>query len=199
MIDLEDLKARLLKRPKNFLYAGNLDLSYWGFTPLGKHRDSDLLDQSNYDYALEALKDADPDAVDEIHSSHFAVGWYDNLMVDTRNEKVLQCLAELLERLENYPILDESDLSQREWNQAQVAYDDWAAWDVRKMIEEAGIQALLDEDGDYSPSPENEDKVRGIVADAIMAYNASSGVYEDSDLLERLHQEFDPEEEVACL
>lgn len=85
------------------------------------NRDSGLLDQSNaaaIEKALESFTDGDdPDVVIESHG-HWAVGHVDGFSVRVfRNDEItnaFQVYHELAERMDNYPILDESDYSERE-------------------------------------------------------------------------------------
>lgn len=87
------------------------------------HRDSGLLAQSNARVVtkkLEPFTDGeDPDVVTESHS-HWAVGYIDGFSIrvfkDGEITPAFQVWHELAERMENYPILDESDYSQREYH-----------------------------------------------------------------------------------
>ena len=86
------------------------------------HRDSGLLDQSNASVISKALDkftgDDDSTVVGESHN-HWAVGWiegYSILVYDGDNNptEAVQVLYELLLRLDDYPILDEEDYSEKE-------------------------------------------------------------------------------------
>lgn len=187
---LAELKAGMLKRPSDFAYYGNLDLSVWGFAPIGRHRDSDLLTLSNFDTALAILRKVSGKSVEVMHTSHWAVGWYDHVMVRVTAKKTMQALLEICDRLDNYPVLDEEDWSMREYEQACEAYDAWARHDVAKLAQDKGIKILLDEDGDYDPAPKDEETVKSLVADAIMDYNPSEGSYSDEHLAELLAEAF---------
>lgn len=87
------------------------------------HRDSGLLDQSNASVItkkLEPFTDGDdPDVVMESHS-HWAVGHIDGFSIRVfKNGEITDAFRtyhELAERMEHYPILDESDYSQREYD-----------------------------------------------------------------------------------
>jgi len=191
---LEELKAGMLERPKDFAYWGNLDLSVWGFAPFGQHRDSDLLTQSNFDAAVKELRSVSGKSVQIMHVNHWAVGWYDHVMVRTTATKTMAKVLELCERLDNYPALDEDDWSNREYEQACDAYDNWAKHDVGKLAEEAGIKALLDEDGYYDPKPEDEEAIKSLVAHAILDYNPSEGSYNYDSLRDMMREAF-PEQQ----
>lgn len=85
------------------------------------HRDSGLLDQSNaaaIESAMEPFTEGDePDVVMESHS-HWAVGHVDGFSVRVfRNGEITEAFRkyhELAESLADYPILNESDYSERE-------------------------------------------------------------------------------------
>ncbi len=110
------------------------------------NRDSGLLDQSNaavIGKALHPFSEGDaPDVRFESHN-HWAVGHVDGFSIrvfkDGQITDAFRVLADLNERMEDYPILDESDYSDREWEatyenvQSAVKYmrpqfvlpDDW--------------------------------------------------------------------------
>jgi hypothetical protein len=89
------------------------------------HRDSGLLDVSNAGVItkkLEPFTDGDdPDVVFESHG-HWAVGHIDGFSVrvfkDGEITDAFRTLHELAERMANYPILGETDYSQREYDAA---------------------------------------------------------------------------------
>lgn len=85
------------------------------------HRDSGLLDQSNahvINTALEPFTDGDdPDVVMESHN-HWAVGHIDGFSIrvfrDGQITDAFRKYHELAEAMDQYPILDENDYSERE-------------------------------------------------------------------------------------
>ena len=103
------------------------------------HRDSGLLDQSNasvIEKALEPFTEGnDPDVVFESHS-HWAVGHVDgaSLRVFDQHGNITEAFRvyfELLEQQEAYPVLDESDYSQREYDETLSNIVD-AAWRLKR-------------------------------------------------------------------
>lgn len=85
------------------------------------HRDSGLLDQSNaaaIAKALEPFTDDDPDVTFESHG-HFLVGHIDGFSIRViRGGEITEAFKvyhELVERMDHYPVLDESDYSEREY------------------------------------------------------------------------------------
>jgi hypothetical protein len=98
------------------------------------HRDSGLLDQSNAAATAAALgpftKGDDPDAVPERHR-HWACGWIDGFSVRVFRQgeitEAFRTYHELARRLADYPVLDETDYSNREY-EATVQNISEAAW-----------------------------------------------------------------------
>jgi len=102
------------------------------------NRDSSLLDQSNahvISKAMESFTEGDdPDVVFESHS-HWAVGHVDGFslrVLDASGEitEAFNAYHELAERLDDYPILDESDYSDREFEATLDNIKD-AAWRLK--------------------------------------------------------------------
>jgi hypothetical protein len=85
-----------------------------------KTRDSDYLYQSNYDAYKQLLNDAHVRFY-ELHFNHWGCGWIDQLVIKAinKNGKVskafMTCLS-IQEQLDNYPVLDEDDYSNREYD-----------------------------------------------------------------------------------
>lgn len=124
------------------------------------NRDSGLLDQSNAAIIAKALvpftEGDDPDVVFESHH-HWAVGHIDGFSVRVfkrgRITKAFRTYHELSERMDDYPILDESDYSERELNATLENIAD-SAWRLKNEF-------TLPEDwvGDvYSWFSENNDR-----------------------------------------
>jgi hypothetical protein len=105
------------------------------------NRDSGLLDQSNAAVIAKLLRPLaegdDPDVVFESHS-HWAVGHVNGFSLRVfRNEQITEAFRkyhELAEQLEAYPVLDESDYSNREY-EATVQNIEDAAWRLKSDYE----------------------------------------------------------------
>jgi hypothetical protein len=113
----------------------------------GIHRDSDAWEKSNFDNALEMLggegsgEVQDPDNPDEPlpavvveHSGHFAVGWVENILVHQDADDKVAILQDIMDRLEEYPLLNEDDVSSREYDEMVQAFGDYGASDFRKEM-----------------------------------------------------------------
>jgi hypothetical protein len=105
------------------------------------HRDSGLLDQSNAAVIEKAMKPFadgdDSDVVFESHS-HWAVGHTDGFSIqvfkDGQITKAFETYHALARQLDDYPILDESDYSNREV-EATLENIEGAAWRLKSDIE----------------------------------------------------------------
>ena len=107
---------------------------------IGRNRDSDHLAQSNFDCALKALGGESDDV--EVHRfGHWACGWLEIIIVrpdtDAANEatEIESCLAD-------YPLLDENDLSKREY---EAYNEEWESWGAREFRSELVRKLDLDE------------------------------------------------------
>ena len=107
------------------------------------NRDAGLLDQSNSDQIAKLLapfaEGDDPDVVFESHS-HWAVGHVDgfSIRVHGKDGRITQAFKEfcgIKQKLDDYPILNEEDYSQREY---QATLENYATemWAVRKELPE---------------------------------------------------------------
>lgn len=101
------------------------------------HRDSGLLDQSNAAAIKKALEPFmqgdDPDVLAE-HHRHWAVGWIDGVSIRVfrrgRITKAFKTYHELVERLTDYPVLNDEDYSRREYEATLENITD-SAWRLK--------------------------------------------------------------------
>ena len=116
------------------------DAENWGIL-YTSHRDSGLLGQSNasaVEKALEPFTEGDdPDVVFESHT-HWAVGHVDGFSIrvfrDTQITDAFRAYHELTERMADYPVLDEEDYSNREYEATLENLTD-AAWRLKNEFE----------------------------------------------------------------
>lgn len=86
---------------------------------LGQNRDSDALTRSNFESMLEALGGENEDAGVEVHRfGHWACGWYELILIRADSVDKLELARVQLNRLDNYPVLDEYHWSQLESDEA---------------------------------------------------------------------------------
>ena len=120
-MNIQEIAEEALRKPEYFAYFGDLDEEVWG-RMFSKHRDSDLLGLSNWDAICEEMSKYEHDWQVEEYN-HWAVGWVVQGRVrvyDKQNNYTAGFLhaVEIWERLQEYPVLDEDDLSRRELEQA---------------------------------------------------------------------------------
>ena len=103
-------------------YIGH-DWSGW-IVFLGKNRDSDVLTLSNFDTALEDLGGEIDGKIEVRSANHWACGWIEQIMIrfEPKNHIKLKKALKMKKALEDYPVLDESDFSEREHEER----NDWA-------------------------------------------------------------------------
>jgi hypothetical protein len=130
------------QRFESFMWFRDLeDSENWSIV-YTSNRDSGLLEQSNAAVIKKTMEPFtegdDPDVVMERHN-HWAVGHIDGFSIrvfDQHGEitEAFQAYYELLERMDNYPILDEDDYSNRE---AEATFENIvdAAWRLKHEYE----------------------------------------------------------------
>lgn len=94
----------------------------WEFALLGgTHRDVGTVDQSNAEVIAKMLEEIDPDQDHwgHLEASHWAVGWYRHLIIDTGHEPIMKVLRDCMAALDSYPILDE-----RHWCDLELGLHD---------------------------------------------------------------------------
>jgi hypothetical protein len=99
----DQMRMKLWERAEN--YMGENFYEYFVF--LGKHRDSDPIDVSNFRVALKRFDD-DADIV-VARSNHWLVGWIEVILIHQSDEITIGHAEDILAELENYPVLDHED------------------------------------------------------------------------------------------
>ncbi len=140
----EEYIETCLKRPDSFIYYGDLENPPWGWTHVSHHRDSDLLDESNWETISKDLLERFPDSFVIERSNHFLVGWCEQLRVNTEDLEAIDALLEWQESLDNYPVADDEDYSQHEHEAALEAWDDYLAGDLCKELAEESPELFID-------------------------------------------------------
>lgn len=107
------------------------DVNEWGqpsgvryiTTPLGTHRDAEALNESNWSVINPTMDKADSFGHVSEHAGTFVHtegsclnGWNDSVMVRIDDAVALREAMNFVNALSDYPVLDEEDYSQREWD-----------------------------------------------------------------------------------
>lgn len=108
----------LWSRPSN--YVGESWENY--YVGPSQNRDSDALERSNFDSALAALG-GESETVIVVREGHFLCGWVEWIAVYRfNNHQAVETLADIVERLEDYPVIDEDHLSEVEFEEASEVW-----------------------------------------------------------------------------
>lgn len=134
-----------LAMPSDYIAGSDDEGVDWGRTGFSTHRDDDIYGRSNFRVACKDLEADYPDDFRVQGASHWAVGWVDELLVrilkpgveldygDVLAEgditEAFKAAMKLQSELVDYPILDESDYSELEYeetiNNLKSAFDGW--------------------------------------------------------------------------
>jgi hypothetical protein len=123
----------------------------WRVLPCTITRDSDILSESNFAVAQKILDDADVDYA--VHRfGHWGPGWFEILVVKP-TERGLTLAGEIVCSLATYPILNEEDYSEREYEAQQENWNNWAQQEaVDKLVSSFDLSTeacdLLEDFGD---------------------------------------------------
>lgn len=134
------MKLRPWTLPEN--YAG---ATWYGYliAPVTRHRDSEILDESNWAHQIKVLFKVDETQEAEewgrdggqpweiVTENHWAVGWFEWVAVHSEAKPWIAALERLADRLDQYPIADEVDYSIREH---ESAAETWANADVKSRV-----------------------------------------------------------------
>jgi hypothetical protein len=106
------------------------DSQDWFVVPVMQSRDSNVLEESNFASALQALG-GESDTVEVHRFGHWGPGWFEIILVAPGTPQV--ATAEDIDRaLADYPVLDEMDYSNREFERAAQC---WEHFSLRDRID----------------------------------------------------------------
>jgi len=106
------------------------DRQDWFVLPVMQTRDSNALDESNFATALERLG-GESDAVEVHRFNHWGPGWFEIILAAPGTPEA--SIAEDIDRaLADYPVLDEMDYSEREFERAAEC---WERFSLRQRME----------------------------------------------------------------
>jgi hypothetical protein len=111
--------AELTSWKKSENYMGEEYPDYY-VLPFGHTRDSTLLEEANFQAALKELGGENAPGVLVPRAGHWAVGWVEPLLVKKDVKKTVEKAEELVDRFEQYPVLDD-DLYYRMEYEAGIA------------------------------------------------------------------------------
>lgn len=123
------------------------DQQDWIVAPCGLSRDSGCLEQSNWSASIKILG-GESDTLKIRRFGHWACGWFEIILVHPSRKAEIEGLEQ---DLEDYPVLDDDDFSERE-HQAKNEY--WGLFSLQERIDlcrEAGI-SIFQARRNYIPS-----------------------------------------------
>jgi hypothetical protein len=131
-MDIIEAARAALTRPSDFGYWGSDEMFVtWGYT-LSVHRDSDVLDRSNWQVITDDMLERFPDDCRIESASHWAVGWIEQLAVRVLREdgpvfpaefnedditEAFEAIYEWSDKLSDYPVADEEHYSKLEYDE----------------------------------------------------------------------------------
>jgi len=117
------------------------DRQDWLVLGLIRTRDSGTLAESNFATALNGLG-GEGETVEVHRFGHWGPGWFEIILLHPSREPEGQAIED---QLENYCVLDEEDLSQREMEAQEEDWKSWAHGDwVKKLV--SRFEEQLDEE-----------------------------------------------------
>lgn len=124
----------LVSTAKKLPYDDGPPREGWGDL-VGRHRDSDILEVSNFEVIEADLTKRFPDDVETASFGHFAVGWVEELLVRVldKHGKITPAGKAAVDwglKLESYPVADEDDFSRREFEAEEEAKEAESKEDV---------------------------------------------------------------------
>jgi len=156
-------------------------------------RDSDILVDSNFETvkkALEGLEAAYTDERDyayvlDIRTGHWAVGWFETIMVhENAPDDILRTADEMVAAVSEYPILDEEDYYQREREEKEQSWDNWGKDESISKLNLGNYVEFL-EDNDLV---EYEKLIENLRKEYLRNYEGDSVRFEDFEGVEINHE-----------
>ena len=125
-------------RPTQFDACGLAlsDQQDWLVLPVIQTRDSGALEQSNFAAALERLG-GESEMVQVHRFGHWGPGWFEIIIVSPAGMDLVKIAEDIERTLEDYPVLDEMDFSNREYESFLRDWPSWAAHDFCRMLLDA--------------------------------------------------------------
>ncbi len=150
-----------LRAESDFGWYGDDDIDDWFIAPIGQNRDSDILTESNFAMAVEALEKAEGEGGDDfrvISCNHWACGWVEYIILRP-GSKCVEVMEDIESRLEDYPVLNDEDFSEREYNDF---VDSWECYGCRDFVKE--LVKMIDD------QPDAVDFLEGLGGDVMMEF-----------------------------
>lgn len=148
-MDILERLAQAQKAPRDYFGPlSSLIEDNLANTGIGQHRDSSALERSNFQVIREDLESrfgADSVIIDR--SSHWAVGWHETILVPAWNEENVKlgnhpmihpafiAACDWLDKLDNYPVADDSHYSDLEYHEFCEYVGSEAEWYFNRVMD----------------------------------------------------------------
>lgn len=132
------------------------------YVGIARTRDSSLLENSNFEVFLKRLRElpevlvddnvnasmsyrtegedwSEVDSIQVVCESHWACGWIEWVAIHPKNEEALKLADEMMCALYDYPVLDESDWSEREYEAVMEWWDEASIQERVELCKEAEV------------------------------------------------------------
>ncbi len=106
----------------------------WLVLPVSQNRDSGPLDQSNFEQALEMLGGERNNIIEVHRFGHWAWGWYEIIIVNPKAGKTLKIAESIESSLEDYPVLNEQDFSDKEMELIEECWTSYGRSDFEEEL-----------------------------------------------------------------
>lgn len=114
-------------------YIGEPDpTDHWIVIPCSRNRDSEILEESNFSAALDMLGGEGKNVVVR-RSGHWGCGWFEIILVNPKIKSKLNIAYQIYKLLQEYPVLDDSDYSERE-NEYRHEYAEGSKEDLAEAL-----------------------------------------------------------------
>jgi hypothetical protein len=114
------MKLELWTRPNNYL--GQTWEGYYVF--LSQTRDSEALTRSNFECALDIIKNVGEQSIVVSHERHWACGWLETILIPKENTDAIEVAQKMLDKLDCYPILNEEHYYELEYLENPEMYQE---------------------------------------------------------------------------
>lgn len=117
-------------------FDGNIDIDRedWLVMPVMQTRDSGCIAQSNFATFLKELG-GESETVEVHRFGHWGPGWFEIIIIDPSDAKAFDTAYDCARALQDYPVLSDEDLSERESELEQESWSSWACRDFRRECE----------------------------------------------------------------
>lgn len=125
---------------------GLSDRQEWFVAPVGRNRDSSCLTESNFHCLQNLLEAIDPegDTWESHRFSHWACGWVEILLTKP-DTKATDAAQEAYSNLLDYPVLDEEDLSRRQFEEAERCWESYGLREAEDSLKDELPEDLWEE------------------------------------------------------